>query len=552
MKQEQRLQDIQNIKTTRTELLALEEQAHILEAKRDYYINILKSNEKVKAKSNALILSTISNEDKRKLQQNCQDITEKNIEIRNKIEEYNRRLFEQTKKKRKKEQELDFQKKMFATSRNQDKKQTEAALNEIRLNKEKLTAKLDKTKNSTKKAVLQKRLEVLNRDEKYYLKENELRDKSAQLLQKQEITDLKQQQRRFAELSDQITREMKAENSSLFAQEIKINEQKTTSKLMQEKLLEFKKVDKRIKTQRETPELLAQKKSVELDVKILSTRDRIEKLNEKLAQAKEANAKKLKDTEKRFEATSDMLSALNKQIADEKDKSQKKILLARQEKLKEQLLTYQTKTEEYEEDMMFFENKQKYFNEEKQKLHTSYTTTIFNNESNKSNNYLRMKQELIKAYENKEALEKTAKDLQDEYELNQMLKEEEDRKIDEAIKNGDLSVANTATETKFASSVELSTKQTFVKWDAKKNKEAIAQQISDIEKIEKTLDYIENKPVVDANAEITYKEKSYEIEQKILNNIDTYCKKYLATEEKESTTPSTETSTPEPAKKRYN
>ncbi len=529
-KQEQRLQDIKNIRQTREELLKIEEHKKMLEFKRDKYIEMLALNEKAKAKSTILSLSPdITKQEKLQLQKHCEEIEQKNIKLRKEIEEYNKKLLEQTKIYQAKEKELNFQNKMFATARAQDKKQNEKELNELKLKKEQIKAKINKTKNEKEKDALQKGIEILSNQEKYYLKEQELRQKSIDLLTRQKNVQLQQQKYKLKDLKIKVNQEMKNEAEDLVVKEMEISKRKITNELVQEKLSEFKEINEKIKTEKENPELLAQKKNLELDLKILSTRDKIEETDIRLANAKEANMKKIKEAEKNVEEVSNVISTLNKKIADETDKSRKKLLLNQQEKLKEKLLEYTKEKEGYETDMTLFENRQKYFSQEKQNLQESYATRIFTSENDRSQSYFKTKQDLIEARENKEELEKKSKDLQDEYELNKMLKEAEDRKIDEAVKTGNESVARTATETKFASSVELSVKQSLVRWDEKKNKEAIEKQTNDIKEIEKTLEHIENKPVMTADTETTYKERIYEIEQKTLSDIEAYCQKYIGT-----------------------
>ena len=529
-KQEQRLQDIKNIRQTREELLKIEEHKKMLEFKRDKYIEMLALNEKAKAKSTILSLSPdITKQEKLQLQKHCEEIEQKNIKLRKEIEEYNKKLLEQTKIYQAKEKELNFQNKMFATARAQDKKQNEKELNELKLKKEQIKAKINKTKNEKEKDALQKGIEILSNQEKYYLKEQELRQKSIDLLTRQKNVQLQQQKYKLQDLKVKVDQEMKNEAEDLVVKEMEISKRKITNELVQEKLSEFKEINEKIKTEKENPELLAQKKNLELDLKILSTRDKIEETDTRLANAKEANMKKIKEAEKNVEEVSNVISTLNKKIADETDESRKKLLLNQQEKLKEKLLEYTKEKEGYETDMTLFENRQKYFSQEKQNLQESYATQIFTSENDRSQSYFKTKQDLIEARENKEELEKKSKDLQDEYELNKMLKEAEDRKIDEAVKTGNESVARTATETKFASSVELSIKQSLVRWDEKKNKEAIEKQTNDIKEIEKTLEHIENKPVMTADTETTYKERIYEIEQKTLSDIEAYCQKYIGT-----------------------
>ena len=464
------------------------------------------------------------------MQKHCEEIEQKNIKLRKEIEEYNKNLLEQTKIYQAKEKELNFQNKMFAVARAQDKKQNEKELNELKLKKEQIEARINKAKSEKEKDALQKGIEILSNQEKYYLKEQELRQKSIDLLTRQKKVQMQQQEYKLKDLKDKVDQEMKNEAEDLIVKEMEINKRKMTNELVQEKLSEFKEINEKIKTEKENPELLAQKKNLELDLKILSTRDKIEETTEiRLANAKEANMKKIKEAEKKLVETSNKLTTLNKQITDEQNKSRKKLLLEQQKWLKEKLLAYQTEKNNYETDMALFENRQKYFNQEKQDLQESYATRIFTSENDRSQRYFKTKQDLIKAHENKEELEKKSKDLQDEYELNKMLKEAEDRKIDEAVKAGNESVARTATETKFASSVELSVKQSLVRWDEKKNKEAIEKQTNDIKEIEKTLEHIENKPVMTADTETTYKERIYEIEQKTLSDIEAYCQKYIGT-----------------------
>ena len=178
--------DIKNIRQTREELLKIEEDKKMLEFKRNKYIEMLALNEKAKAKSTALSLSSdITRHERLKLQRNCEEIEQKNIKLRKEIEECNKNLIEQTKIYQAKEKELNFQNKMFATARAQDKKQNEKELNELKLKKEQIKAKINKTKNEKEKDALQKGIEILSNQEKYYLKEQELRQKSIDLLTRQ-------------------------------------------------------------------------------------------------------------------------------------------------------------------------------------------------------------------------------------------------------------------------------------------------------------------------------------------------------------------------------
>lgn len=526
-KQKQRLQDIQNIKTSREELFKIEENKKILEVKRDKYIEMLKLNEQAKAKNSTLLLDTISNNDRSKLQQNCKDITQKNIELRNKIEEYNRKLFEQTKFYQMKEKELNLQNKMFVNARNQDKKQNEKELSEIRLRREQIAAKLNKAKDTKQKEILQKEIEILSNHEKYYLKEEELRNKSIEMLQKQEQLKLKQQKYRIAEATDNAIKEVDKESKSLIVKGINSDRTKQTNGLMEEKLSELKKIDEQIKAQGEKPELLEQKKNIDLDLQIISIRQKIDNSTDMIAKAKEINMQKLNEAKEKAEEASKILNSLNKRIEDETNNEHKKILIKNQKQLQENILKYQKEQEEYEHDIKEFKNKQNYLDMEKQKLQISYATSIFEKESKKNTDYILMKQELVKAHENKKVLEIKSKELQDESEVNVMLKNEQDRKIDEAIKAGNTSVERVATEEKLASSVELLAKQTLLKWNAKKNREALEKQKSDIEKIEKTLEHIENTPALAADTAGIYKEKSLDIKKQTLNAIEKYCQKYL-------------------------
>ena len=527
-KQEQRLQDIKNIRQTREELLKIEEDKKMLEFKRNKYIEMLALNEKAKAKSTALSLSSdITRQERLKLQRNCEEIEQKNIKLRKEIEEYNKNLIEQTKIYQAKEKELNFQNKMFAIARAQDKKQNEKELNELKLKKEQIEAKINKTKNEKEKDALQKEIEILSNREKYYLKEQELRQKSIDLLTRQKNVQMQQQKYKLKDLKVKVDQEMKNEAKDLIVKEITVDKSQNINALITDKKLEIDLVKREMINNGETAELLARKKNLELDLKILSTRKRRENAVEIVKQAKEANMKKIKEAEKNVEEVSNVISTLNKKIADETDKSRKKLLLNQQEKLKEKLLEYKKEKEGYETDMALFENRQKYFNQEKQDLQESYATRIFTSENDRSQSYFKTKQDLIEARENQQALESKSKEIQDNLELDIMLENEHDKKLTKLISSAPIEKQMKEQKDRFISNLQTTADKAFLKWDEKKNKEAIEKQTKDIKEIEKTLEHIENKPVMTADTETTYKERIYEIEQKTLSDIETYCQKYL-------------------------
>ena len=527
-KQEQRLQDIKNIRQTREELLKIEEDKKMLEFKRNKYIEMLALNEKAKAKSTALSLSSdITRHERLKLQRNCEEIEQKNIKLRKEIEECNKNLIEQTKIYQAKEKELNFQNKMFATARAQDKKQNEKELNELKLKKEQIEAKINKTKNEKEKDALQKEIEILSNREKYYLKEQELRQKSIDLLTRQKNVQMQQQKYKLQDLKVKVDQEMKNEAKDLIVKEITVDKSQNIKALITDKKLEIELVKREMINNGETAELLARKKNLELDLEILSTRERRENAVEMVKKAKEANMKKIKEAEKNVEEVSNVISTLNKKIADETDESRKKLLLNQQKKLKEKLLEYKKEKEGYETDMALFKNRQKYFNQEKQDLQESYATQIFTSENDRSQSYFKTKQDLIKARENQQALESKSKEIQDNFELDTMLENEHDKKLTKLISSAPIEKQMKEQKDRFISNLQTTADKAFLKWDEKKNKEAIEKQTKDIKEIEKTLEHIENKPVMTADTETTYKERIYEIEQKTLSDIETYCQKYL-------------------------
>lgn len=528
IKREQRIQDIQNIRQSREELFKINEHKQMLEMKRNKYIEMLALNEKAKAKSTALSLSSdITRQERLKLQRNCEEIEQKNIQLRKEIEEYNKNLLEQTKLYQTKEDELNSKNEKFTAASIRDQQKNEKELNEIRLQKEQVKVKINKTKNAKHKEVLQKEFESLSNYEKYYLKEQELQNKSIALLNRQKEVQERQESYRLKKLTDKVNQEMEDKAKDLIVKEITVDKSQNIKALITDKKLEIELVKREMINNGETAELLARRKNLELDLKILSARKRRENAVEIVKQAKEANLRKIKDTERKVKETSNRISSLNRLIKDEQDKSRRNLQLEQLKYFQKKLLEYQIEKDGYEKDMMRFENGQKKFDQEKQNLQESYTTKIFTSEHNRNQEYFETKQDLIKARENQQALELKSKEIQDNLKLDIMLENEHDKKLTKLISSAPIEKQMKEQKDRFISNLQTTADKAFLKWDEKKNKEAIAKQTSDIEKMEQTLNHIENKPVMTADTETAYREKSYEIEQKAWSDIETYCQKYL-------------------------
>ena len=515
---QQKKQEIENVAENRKKLLEIQKEQKISELKRDEYIKMLKLNEQAMAKNKQKLASFyLDSENKQKLEQASQTSKEKIEKLRKLIIEENEKLSQYSKEYNKQKKVLDNQIARINISKQKLVKENQDKLEQIKLQKQKLSKKiekLNKKKNTEKQKLAQEELDNLNKYEKYYQIQNELEEKRINYLEKQEKIQNKHFNSEMQSVINKTKKDLDNESSKLLQKEETLTI-KTRDEIKQEKILALESINKKIE-QGSSPELLLEKKRLEMDLKYIEIKEKQEQFKD-IEDIKKMKYKKVQEIGNSIDSTNKKLIELNEKIKIETNKEKKKQLIQQQKLLQAGLLQYKQEQKQYYQDARTFDNNLLDFDNQQEKLDQNYISTVFRNTSDISTNYIVTTKELADAVKKENELKAEKQKLKNQIESIGL------------IQNAQSSALLKQNYEESAKLLKFTAQKKILELSVKQNERHTEQQQKEIEKIKKSIEGIKyDEEYLDReNVEENYRAQAIALEEQRLQYIESYYNKHI-------------------------
>lgn len=532
--------ELEQIKEDRKKLLDTEKEVKCANYRIVEFKKIIEENENLIAKNKVKLLSfELTDEEKDKLQAENTRIQKENKILNKRITQQTEISFNYSKEYKVQTENLKKETDKMNSRFLQKEQINKNALDNIEQNKKYAEINLKKAqeqKNIEEEKKLQELIKNYDSYIKYYQDEQKFLELQKSMFKKEQERQRKQHEEDLKRILLSAKREIDKEYRGVKKQ--KENEkikEKTTYELIKDKQLKLATIKKELQVTN-NKDLLAEKNEIELDLKYLKLKQKEEKVKEYINRANAKQAEKWQEANKQLENLKRQREIINSEIHRRKNGQESMIykdislddLKLKQKNLDQQCQQYVEKCNGYYNDKLFFENKEKEFNEQQNFLEGKYNSKFFISEHQANDSYILAHQNLLQQKEKEVKLQQEKEKFELEKERLKVEQEGIYKKYNSLQKYGTPVEQTTQsfglkkeefknTKDKIKSSVN-----TLINsYERNKQKEAVETAEKELLKSQQ-LETLENKKTT-----IEYKEEAIKIQEEKIKKMEEYCAKYI-------------------------